>query len=171
MSLEFLTWPHMEKFFGDDAERFRRVHLTGSLTFLPYGAAVDHFQHLVFENPSATPADRLEMWQEMRRTYLPREDWGDIERPSVGGFWQVQSHIYGAPFYYIDYTLAQVCALQFLGLAREDPQRALDTYVTLCRRGGEAPFQDLVRSAGLRSPFDEGCLEDVVQTASESLGL
>jgi len=171
MSLEFLTWPHMEKFFGDDAERFRRVHLTDSLTFLPYGVAVDHFQHLVFENPSATPADRLEMWQEMRRTYLPLEDWGDLARPSAGGLWQGQGHIYKSPFYYIDYTLAQVCALQFLGLAKDDPQRALDTYVTLCRRGGEAPFQDLVRSAGLRSPFDDGCLEDVVRTASESLGL
>ena len=169
MSLEFLTWPHMEKFFGDEAERFRRVHLTESLSFLPYGVAVDHFQHLVFENPSATPADRLEMWEEMRRTYLPEEDWGDIERPRAGGRWQAQSHIYGTPFYYIDYTLAQVCALQFLGLSREDPQGALDAYVTLCRRGGEAPFQDLVRSAGLRSPFDEGCLADVVSTASRSL--
>lgn len=171
MSLEFLTWPHMEKFFGDDAERFRRVHLTESLLFLPYGAAVDHFQHLVFENPAATPAQRLEMWQEMRRIYMPEEDWGDIERPSAGGFWQGQLHVYKYPFYYIDYTLAQVCALQFLGFAREDRDRALEAYVTLCQRGGEAPFQELVRSAGLRSPFDEGCLADVVATAADSLGL
>jgi len=171
MSLEFLTWPHMERFFGDDGERFRRVHLTESLIFLPYGAAVDHFQHLVFENPAATPADRLEMWQEMRRTYLPGEDWGDLKRPAEGGLWQAQLHVYRYPFYYIDYTLAQVCALQFLGLAQEDQDRAMETYVALCRRGGEAPFQALVRGAGLRSPFDEGCLQDVVSTATRSLGL
>ena len=64
-----------------------------------------------------------------------------------------------------------MCALQFLGLAEDDPKRALETYVALCRRGGEAPFQELVRSAGLRSPFDEGCLEDVVKTASAHLDL
>ncbi len=171
MSLEFLTWPHMEKFFGDDGERFRRVHLTDSLLFLPYGAAVDHFQHLVFENPAASPTDRLEMWQEMRRMYVPWENWGDIQRPTEGGLWQGQLHVYRYPFYYIDYTLAQVCALQFLGLAKKDRAQAMDAYVTLCRRGGEAPFQELVRSAGLRSPFDEGCLADVVATATESLKL
>jgi M3 family oligoendopeptidase len=171
MSLEFLTWPHMEKFFGDDGERFRRTHLAESLLFLPYGAAIDHFQHMVFENPSATPADRLEMWRELYATYLPWADWGDIERAAQGGLWQGQLHVYRYPFYYIDYTLAQACALQFLGLAQEDPGRALETYVTLCKRGGEAPFQDLVHSAGLRSPFDDGCLADVVATATKSLDL
>ena len=171
MSLEFLTYPHMEKFFDGDAGRFREIHLTGSLMFLPYGVAVDHFQHLVYESPDATPEERNAMWREMEQMYMPWRDYGDIEYPKKGAFWQRQLHIYGAPFYYIDYTLAQVCALQFLGLAREDAARALDTYVTLCRRGGEAPFQALVRSAGLRSPFDESCLADVVATASESLGL
>ncbi len=171
MSLEFLTWPHMEKFFGDDAERFRQLHLTESLLFLPYGCAVDHFQHLVYENPEATPAERLAMWQEMERTYLPTRDWGDLERPAAGGMWQLQLHIYHYAFYYIDYTLAQVCALQFWAKAREDRAQAMEAYVTLCQRGGEAPFQDLVRSAGLVSPFDEGCLTDVVGAASEVLGL
>ena len=171
MSLEFLTWPHMDKFFGEDAERFRQNHLTDSLLFLPYGVAVDHFQHLVFENPSATPAERLAMWQEMERTYLPWRDWGDMERPQAGGMWQGQLHIYHIPFYYIDYTLAGVCAMQFWVKAEKDRAQAMVDYVALCERGGEAPFQDLVRSAGLTSPFDEGCLNEVVTQASETLGL
>ncbi len=171
MSLEFLTWPHMEKFFGDDAERFRQLHLTESLLFLPYGVAVDHFQHLVYENPGATSAERLAMWQDMERLYLPSRQWGDLARPEAGGFWQGQLHVYHYPFYYIDYTLAQVCAMQFWVKAREDRERAMTSYVALCRRGGEAPFQDLVRSAGLTSPFDDGCLTDVVHAASETLGL
>jgi len=171
MSLEFLTWPHMEKFFEEDAERFRKVHLTESLLFLPYGVAVDHFQHLVYENPGATPEERLGMWQEMERTYLPWRNWGELERPAAGGFWQIQSHIYGSPFYYIDYTLASVCAMQFLALADADRAKAMEAYIALCRRGGEAPFQDLVRSAGLTSPFDEGCLADVVDGAAKALGL
>ncbi len=171
MSLEFLTWPHMERFFGDDAERFRRLHLTQSLLFLPYGVTVDAFQHWVYDNPSATPGDRLSKWQELEALYLPWRSWGDLARPAAGGMWQGQGHIYRAPFYYIDYTLAQVCAMQFLAKAEQDRGQAMDAYVTLCKRGGEAPFQDLVRSAGLVSPLDPGCLEGVVATATEYLGL
>ncbi|MCA9203638.1 MAG: M3 family oligoendopeptidase, partial [Planctomycetales bacterium] len=111
MSLEFLTWPEMERFFGDGAERFRRIHLIQSLLFLPYGVAVDHFQHLVYAQPNATPAERRAMWQEMERTYLPHRSYGDLPHVGDGGMWQLQRHIYLNPFYYIDYTLAQTCAL------------------------------------------------------------
>lgn len=169
MSLEFLTWPHMERFFGDDAERFRRMHLAEGLAFLPYGTAVDHFQHLVYERPEASPAERHAMWREMEATYLPWRDWGDLAYPAEGGRWQLQRHIYLSPFYYIDYVLAQTCALQFLGRARRDPAEAMQAYVALCRRGGEAPFQELARSAGLVSPFDEGCLASVVADARAAL--
>jgi M3 family oligoendopeptidase len=109
MSLEFLTWPHMDKFFGDDAERFCQMHLAGALLFLPYGVAVDHYQHLVYEKPEASLAE----WQEMERLYLPDRDYGDMAYAAKGGRWQLQRHIYLSPFYYIDYTLAQTCALQF----------------------------------------------------------
>lgn len=171
MSLEFLSYPQMERFFGEEAERFRRAHLTQSLYFLPYGTAVDHFQHLVYERPDATAAERHEMWREMERTYLPWRQWGDLDYPAKGGRWQAQLHIYVAPFYYIDYVLAQTCALQFWSWADKDREAALRSYVELCGRGGSAPFQELVRGAGLTSPFDEGCLSGVVQTARESLGL
>ena len=170
MSLEFLTWPHMDKFFGEeDGERFRRVHLTEGLLFLPYGVAVDHFQHEVYSNPEATPTERHAMWQEMERTYLPWGDWGDLSYPAMGGRWQLQRHIYRVPFYYIDYTLAQTCAMQFWARAESDRAGAMEAYVALCKRGGEAPFQDLARSAGLISPFDEGCLADVVDKARAAL--
>ncbi|QDU31229.1 Peptidase family M3 [Anatilimnocola aggregata] len=165
MGLEFLTWPHMEKFFGADAERFRRIHLTQGLLFLPYGVAVDHFQHLVYEKPEATAAERHGMWQEVERMYLPWRDYGDLPHVVDGGFWQFQRHIYLHPFYYIDYTLAQTCALQLWVRSRKDPQKTLDDYNALCRRGGEAPFQALARGAGLISPFEPGCLRDVVEQA------
>ena len=165
MSLEFLTWPHMEKFFGDGADRFRRMHLTESLMFLPYGTAVDHFQHEVYENPDATPAERHAMWLRMEETYLPWRKWGDLAYPGKGGRWQSQRHIYLNPFYYIDYVLAQTCALQFLARSRKDETEAMSAYVALCARGGEAPFQQLTQGAGLKSPFDDGCLEAVVREA------
>ena len=166
MSLEYLSWPQMERFFGDDAGAYRREHLLDAMLFLPYGVAVDHFQHLVYERPGATPAERHEMWREMERRYLPWRDYGDLAYPAKGALWQEKRHIFVAPFYYIDYTLALCCALQFWVKAAGDRDAALEAYVKLCARGGEAPFRELVRSAGLRVPFEAGALESVVTAAS-----
>ncbi len=171
MSLEYLTFPQMEKFFGEDARRYCRQHLTESLLFLPYGVAVDRFQHLVYANPSATPKERHQMWQEVESIYLPWRQYGDLAYPSEGGLWQEKRHIYCHPFYYIDYTLALCCALQFWVKAKTDYSTTLKDYVALCQRGGEAPFQELVRSARLTSPFDSGALTQVLAEARQFLGL
>ncbi len=165
MSLEFLTWPHMEKFFDKEgSRRFCRMHLEQSLLFLLYGSAVDHFQHLIYTQPDASPAQRHTMWLEMERLYLPWRDWDDLTYPAMGGSWQNKLHIYVFPFYYIDYVLAQCCALQFWLKAEKDFDGAIKQYVSLCQRGGQAPFQQLVRSAGLKSPFEKGCLEEVINS-------
>jgi M3 family oligoendopeptidase len=166
MSLEYLSWPQMARYFGSAADAYRREHLRDALLFLPYGVAVDHFQHLVYASPSATPAERHAMWQEMERRYLPWRDYGDLGFPAKGALWQEKRHIYVAPFYYIDYTLALCCALQFWVRAEADRDATMGAYVALCTRGGEAPFRELVRSAGLRSPFEEGVLAEVVRSAS-----
>ena len=171
MSLEFLTWGQMEKFFGDDADRFREIHLAESILFLPYGCAVDHFQHLVYANPEATPQERNQMWQQMEARYLPWREYGDLAYPAQGGLWQEKQHIYCSPFYYIDYTLALCCAMQFWVKAQVDFESALTEYIALCQRGGKAPFQALVSSANLVSPFKSGSLSDVVGIAQEFLGL
>jgi len=169
MSLEFLCWPHMEKFFGDGAERFCWTHLAGALAFLPYGVAVDEFQHQVYEQPDLEPAERHAMWQDCERRYQPELDWDDLGYPAKGGRWQLQRHIYLRPFYYIDYTLAQTCALQFWLSSRRDRDETLSRYHKLCGLGGTAPFQQLVAAAGLRSPFANGCLSEVLDEASSVL--
>jgi M3 family oligoendopeptidase len=172
MGLEFLTYPQIGLMVGDAAaERFRRMHLIGALAFLPYGVCVDHFQHEVYANPAATPEERHAMWQRLERMYMPWTDYGDLGYPAKGGRWQAKHHIYSSPFYYIDYTLAQCCAMQFWVGSRRDYSSALDAYVALCGRGGLAPFQELVRSAGLVSPFAPGALQDVVREAAAVLGL
>jgi M3 family oligoendopeptidase len=171
MSLEFLTWGEMERFFEEDAQRFRQHHLAGSLMFLPYGVAVDRFQHLVYAHPDATPAERHQMWQQVEARFLPWRNYGDLEHPARGGLWQEKQHIYCSPFYYIDYTLALCCALQFWVKSERDFPAALNDYIALCQRGGEAPFQELVRSAKLVSPFAPGALTQVCDRAREVLGL
>ncbi|MEO0925008.1 MAG: M3 family oligoendopeptidase [Cyanobacteria bacterium J06643_13] len=171
MSLEFLTWSQMERFFADDADRFREIHLAQSILFLPYGCAVDHFQHLVYANPQATPQERNQMWQQMEARYLPWRQYGELEYPAQGGLWQEKQHIYCSPFYYIDYTLALCCALQFWLKAEADFDGALAEYIALCQRGGQAPFQSLTSSANLVSPFQSGSLAQVVTKAQEFLSL
>jgi len=169
MSMEFFTWPWMDGFFKEETDRFKYKHMAGSLSFLPYGACVDHFQHWVYENPEATPAERKAKWLELEAIYLPGRDYDDIEFPKTGGIWQGQLHIYQMPFYYIDYTLAQTCAFQFWVKSEDNRNEAWNDYYRLCQAGGSQPFTSLVELAGLTSPFAEGCLENVVEKATNWL--
>jgi M3 family oligoendopeptidase len=172
MGLEFLSYPGIGKLVGEQAaDRFRRMHLIGALAFLPYGACVDHFQHEIYAHPEASPAERHAMWARLEKIYLPWADYGDLAFLSKGGRWQAKPHIYGSPFYYIDYTLAQCCAMQFWVKSRRDYAGTMEAFVALCAQGGSAPFQELVRSAGLVSPFADGALADVVKEAEAVLGI
>jgi M3 family oligoendopeptidase len=170
MSMEFFTWPQLERFFGDEAQRYRLEHLQSSLTVLPYAAAIDHFQHLVYEHPEATPEERHGFWRQLEATYMPWRSYDGLEYPERGAFWQHQRHVFIVPFYYIDYTLAMCCALQFWARSLDDYDRALKDYIDLCKRGGTMPFQSLVRSAGLQSPFEPGVLHNVTQRAANMIG-
>jgi M3 family oligoendopeptidase len=169
MSLEFLTGAQMDKFFGKQADRFRKQHLAGLILFLPYGVAVDHFQHLVYANPEATPQERHQFWKQLEARYLPWRQYGDLDYLNKGGLWQDKQHIYRSPFYYIDYTLAGCCALQFWVKAEADFEQTLTEYVALCDRGGASPFRELVRSANLISPFEPGALTQVVEKVRQTL--
>jgi M3 family oligoendopeptidase len=162
MSMEFFTWPWMHLFFGAQTDKYRFMHLAGAIQFLPYGVAVDEFQHIVYENPDMSPAERNAVWKKLEQTYLPHRDNDGIEHLEAGRFWHKQSHIFNSPFYYIDYTLAQICAFQFWVKDRRDHEAAWTDYVRLCRAGGSLSFLDLVKLAGLKSPFEDGCVQSVV---------
>ena len=169
MSMEFFTWPWMELFFKEETEKYKFSHLASGLLFLPYGVAVDEFQHVVYENPAMTPAERKQAWKEIENKYLPHRDYDGYEYLEAGGFWQRQAHIYASPFYYIDYTLAQVCAFQFWKRSREDFDSAWKDYLHLCGLGGSMSFTKLAKEAGLISPFDDGCVESVIGAIEEYL--
>ncbi|KAA3635860.1 MAG: M3 family oligoendopeptidase [Bacteroidetes bacterium] len=169
MSMEFFTWPWMDLFFKEDADKYKFSHLASSITFLPYGVAVDEFQHYVYENPEVTPKERKEAWKAIEKKYLPHRDYADNSFLEAGGFWQKQSHIFVAPFYYIDYTLAQVCAFQFWKKDREDHEKAWKDYLNLCKLGGSKPFLALVKEANLQSPFEEGGVKSIVFTIRDWL--
>ncbi|WP_314392636.1 M3 family oligoendopeptidase [Leptotrichia shahii] len=170
MSMEFLTWPWMELFFENDTDKYKFIHLSEALLFIPYGVTVDEFQHWVYENPEATPKERREKWIEIEKKYLPTRDYGEVEELKNGIFWFRQGHIFSSPFYYIDYTLAQVCAFQFLIKSRENRGKAWKDYLNLCKLGGSKPFFELMKSANLKNPFEEGTLAFVIPKIKEYLG-
>ena len=169
MSMEFLTWPWMKLFFENDTEKYKFIHLSEALLFIPYGVTVDEFQHWVYENPEVTPQERREKWLEIEKKYLPTRDYGEVDELKNGIFWFRQGHIFSSPFYYIDYTLAQVCAFQFWIKSREDREKAWQDYLNLCKLGGSKSFFELMKSANLKNPFEEGTLAAVIPKIKEYL--
>ena len=169
MSMEFLTWPWMDLFFENDAEKYKFIHLSEALLFIPYGVTVDEFQHWVYENPNATPDDRRAKWLEIEKKYLPTSDYGEVDDLKEGIFWFRQGHIFNSPFYYIDYTLAQVCAFQFWIKSQENREKAWDEYLALCKLGGSKPFFELMKAANLKNPFEQGTIASVIPKIREFL--
>ena len=170
MSMEFFAEAFSEEFFGEDAGKYNYSHLADALCFIPYGTMVDHFQHIVYENPNLSPAERHAKWKELVQIYQP---WfkldGEIPFYSEGEGWQRQHHIYSSPFYYIDYCLAQTVALQFWNLIQKDQKEAWQHYMAYTKQGGSVVFTKLLKNAGLESPFQESCLRGICDTAAKYL--
>ena len=170
MSMEFFAEAFSTEFFGKDARKYNYSHLAGALTFRPAGTMVDHFQHIIYEEPELTPKERHRKWKELVELYQP---WlkldGDIPFYSEGEGWQRQHHIYSMPFYYIDYCLAQTVALEFWNRIQEDQKDAWKHYMAYTSQGGSVPFTELLKNAGLVSPFEESCLSGICETASAYL--
>ena len=162
MSMEFFTHPWMPGFFGPDTEKYYYSHVADSVEFLPYGASIDEFQEWVYLHVDATPAERRLKYREIEKKYLPHLDYNGLKYLEDGGKWQRQHHVYSMPFYYLDYTISQVCAFQYFAWDQKDHAAAWQSYLTFCRRAGQVPFKELVKACGLKSPFEPGCIDSVL---------
>ena len=169
MSMEFFAWKYMDKFFGERANDYKYKHLFSALAFIPYGVIVDYFQEIVYENPQMTPAERNTVWNELESKFRPYMNTKGIEYLENGTRWQYQNHIFQSPFYYIDYCLAQVVAFEFLQLSLQNYDSALKTYISHAARTGNYGFTDLIKMAGLKSPFENGALAEVASMCRELL--
>lgn len=159
MSMEFFAWPYMERFFGGNAEKYKYMHALDALSFIPYGSMVDAFQHIVYENPDMSPAQRNASWLELEKRFRPHIGLEGIPYLEKGTRWQYQMHIYETPFYYIDYCLAQTAAFNFLLASLHDYDSAFARYMRLSKQGGEKLWTELLEEAGFSSPFVPGALE------------
>jgi len=168
MAMELLASPYLDAQPGgfytpQAARRFRIVHLEQMLTFWPYMAVVDAFQHWVYTHPeqAANPANCDAKWLELWWRYLPGVDWSGLEESAATG-WHRKQHIHRSPFYYVEYGLAQLGAVQVWRNARQDQARALSQYRHALSLGGTVTLPELYQAAGARLAFDAGAINEAV---------
>ena len=169
MAMEFLTAPWHHLLFGKDTDKYALLHAEDSFVFLAYGCEVDEFQHIMYQNPDLTPDERNAEWLKLEKKYRPWIDFDNLPFYGRGAGWQRQLHIYECPFYYIDYCLSTMAALQFFLLSLTDHKDAWARYLRLVRRAGTASYTELLETAGLKVPFEEGSIKGIAQQMTDWL--
>ena len=169
MSMEQFCYPYAERFFGDAADKYRFAHLQEALTFVPFGVAVDEFQHIVYENPDLTPKERTMEWHKLEEKYMPWRKYENDPFMERGGYWYHKIHIFLYPFYYINYTLTTMGAMEFKKRYAENKEEAFKDYLTLCDIGGSLSYLESLKAAHLHVPFEEGSVANAISYAKDIL--
>ncbi|MDD3224381.1 MAG: M3 family oligoendopeptidase [Clostridium sp.] len=162
MSMEFFTEKWMNLFFGNRADDYRKMHIEDAIAFIPYGCMIDEFQEIIYTKPDLTPSDRREVWKQLEKEYKPHLDFKYSKFFGEGRTWQMQIHVFNWPFYYIDYCLAQTCALQFKIRMDEDYKDAWNKYLAFSLESAKGYFPDMLHNVGLKSPFEDGFMQELV---------
>ncbi len=170
MAMELIAAPELEEFYGPggDARRARREHLEKILQFFPWMATVDAFQHWLYTHPGHTRAERRAAWRGLRERFGGLEDWSGHEGALEHG-WHRQLHIFLHPFYYVEYGIAQLGALQLWRAAKENPRAAIDQYLRGLSLGGSAPLPRLFEASGIAFDFSAGTLQPLAQEVRAAL--
>ena len=163
MAMEYFTLPWMHLFFGENAEKQKKAYLWDSLEAMPYMACVDEFQHRVYAENLTDAMERRKVWHELEEIYLPWRDYDGNEFLEQGGFWMQKQHLFMCPFYYIDYAVSRVGALEYYGKMQEDLESAWKDYYALCRQGGSKGYHELLKIGNLSDPFKEGTIYSVLK--------
>ncbi len=163
MAMEFLTSPWHELFFKQETKKYSLMQRENALIFIPYVCQVDEFQEEIYLNPDLTKKQRDELWLKIEEKYRPYFKETELPFYAQGAGWQKQSHIYKTPFYYIEYGLAQVMAMQFFLLFLEDKEMAYKLYFDFLSYGGEKTFTDLIDTLNLTSPLKKGSIKQIAQ--------
>ena len=169
MSMEQFSYPYAEAFFGKYADKFRFAHLQEAITFVPFGVAVDEFQHICYANPELTPKERTAEWKKLEEKYMPWRKYDADDFFDRGGFWYHKLHIYLYPFYYINYTLTTMGAMEFKKKNYENHETAWQDYLNLCKCGGSMSYLETLRYANLSNPFEPGSVARAMEVAKQEL--
>jgi oligoendopeptidase F len=176
MGMELLASPYLTKRDGGfyteaEAARARIEHLERGILFWPFMAIVDAFQHWVYENPveGANPGKCDVKWNELWDCFIPKVDWKGLEDAKITG-WQRKLHIHQIPFYYVEYGLAQLGAVQVWGNALKDQAGAVAAYRKALALGGTVTLPELFTAAGARFAFDAATLKKAVDLMERVIG-
>ena len=169
MSMELTAHPFMNEFYTEEeAGRAVREHLEGVVSTLPWIATIDAFQHWIYTNPDHSRTDREKKWLELTERFGPAVDYAGIEkyRPNA---WQRQLHLFEVPFYYIEYGIAQLGALQLWLQYKDNPKQAIDNYKRALSLGGSKPLPQLFQTAGLRFDFGPETVKTLLAAVEDDL--
>ncbi len=162
MGMELLSCDKLEAFYDDgQAARSLRQHLEGTVVFFPWCATIDAFQHRLYRHPEHTPQERCDAWRDLMARFGHDVDWSGLEEARDYA-WHRQLHLFSSPFYYIEYGIAQLGALQLWVNYRRDPKQAVGQYKHALALGGSRPLPELFAAAGLKFDLSRKTLEPLV---------
>jgi oligoendopeptidase F len=163
MSMELLGAEFLEEFYvSKEANRARREHLEGIVKFFPWMATVDAFQIWIYQHPGHSPKERTAFWLKLMERFGDDVDWSGYE-DARAHLWHRQLHIFLHPFYYVEYGIAQLGALQVWANSKKDKAKALNAYKRGLALGGSRPLPELFQAADCRLAFDAGTIKPLVE--------
>ncbi|MGQ0828423.1 MAG: M3 family oligoendopeptidase [Bacteroidota bacterium] len=171
MSMELISMEHWDVFFNDpdDLKRAKKEQLEKSLKTLLWIAAVDKFQHWIYENPKHSAAERMKTWKETIDQFSSKEvDWSGMEDLKANG-WQGQLHIFEVPFYYIEYGMAQLGAIAVWRNYKRDRETALDAYEAALRLGYTKSIPEIYKTAGIEFNFSQAYVNELATFVKNEL--
>lgn len=168
MGMELLALPHVGEFYGGETKRAQKSFLEGIVRFFPFMACVDALQHWVYTHADATPEDRKDEWVRLTQRFMPHVDWSSLEAYRRHS-WHRKLHFFEVPFYYVEYGIAQLGALQVWMNARRDYDQAVARYRNGLALGGSRPLQELFEAAGLKFDFSEQTLRPLIEGVMEEI--
>ena len=169
MSMELLGNEFLEEFYSTgDANRARRTHLENIIGLFPWIATVDAFQHWIYSHPGHTRAERNAAWVDLMKRFGGDVDWSSYD-DARANLWHRQLHIFTSPFYYVEYGIAQLGALQVWWNSRKDKSKAITDYHRALALGGSRPLPELFAAAGCRFAFDRDAIKPLVELVQTEL--
>ena len=170
MSMVLFAHKYAENFFGEDAQKYIFSLLHNYVTFIPFSVAVDEFQHICYANLDMTPKERTQAWRDLEKKYMPWRKYDDEDEfMNRGGYWYHKPHFFFHPFYYIEYTLATINALEMYQKYEERPGTAWKEYLELTDIGGSKGYLESLKLSKLTPAFEPGAVANSIKYVKELL--
>jgi len=171
MGMELLTIDKWDHFYKDekDLKRAMKEHIEGIISFFPWAMVVDRFQHWMYENPEHTVEERQQKFMELVREYNYKHINIDGLEDEIKARWLMQLHIFEVPFYYIEYAIAQLGALQLWKAYHENPEETVENYKQALALGSSKTLPEVYKAAGIKFDFSEETIRELMEFATEQL--